>query len=530
MADAEVRMRAAAAVEVRTHTSARTRMLPILRDDALISTDDGTALRICLPWIRSLPLASLTDLAVCIDGDPVDVVVALPGRRIPPLDLTSEDDWWFVQDRLVVEARDAPARLRPGVHDVCVSFRLVIPYLEAGPHAPLTLPFRADAVLTLDSPRIRRIAPTSENSGAGLRRCEDNPNFEAPGPVSLGSPRAPTPGSTTPDAVPAGWTLAASSFNWTPDVIAASRSAADIAVGIVEEGVADVIEVEPGQLWRSFPDPADSDADALRAALDAAGGSVSIVGASIDDWASPTRRRSEAERLAFLMPQLRAAHRLGAQGVRLPIGQAGESLLRLLQPVLEELDLVLYEEAQGHQTPQSEAHARAYETIARLDDPRIRLLVDISMLMPALPVSYLALLRDGGVPASLVDELDADWRSPDVDGDVLAVLRSGDVPPAVRTAYMNLLVRFGRADAADLRDILPLVGAFHVKFWDLDDADGRVTWPIRELGALLGAGAWRGTLTSEWGGHEWLDDDATVMTRSHLAIARAALAEGAASV
>jgi hypothetical protein len=42
--------------------------------------------------------------------------------------------------------------LQPGVHDVSVSFRLVIPYLQAGPDGPLTLPFRLDRPLVLDAP------------------------------------------------------------------------------------------------------------------------------------------------------------------------------------------------------------------------------------------------------------------------------------------------------------------------------------------------------------------------------------------
>ena len=92
---------------------------------------------------------------------------------------------------------------------------------------------------------------------------------------------------------------------------------------------------------------------------------------------------------------------------------------------------------------------------------------------------------------------------------------------------MNLLVRFGRSDAADLRGILPLVGAFHLKFWDLDDTDGRVSQPIRDLGAELAGTDFTGTLCSEWGGHEWLDDDPADMTRAHLALARAALSAGA---
>lgn len=330
--------------------------------------------------------------------------------------------------------------------------------------------------------------------------------------------------------LPAAWTLAASAFNWTPDVIRAERAAPDIAVGIVADGIAPVIELEPGQLWRSFPVSADAEVDALRRELDAAGGSVSIVGASLDDWLGPGRRRSEAERLAFLLPQLRAARRLGAAGVRLPIGQAGEALLRRLLPTLHELDLVLYEEIQGQQTPDSPATAAAIDVITGIGDPRVRLLVDISMFMPRLPPTYLEQLAAADLPEELLTRLTEEWRDPATAGAVVELLRSGEVPPAIHTLYMNLLVRFGRSDASDLRGILPLIGAFHLKFWDLDDTGGRVTAPIRDLGALLAPSGFAGTLCSEWGGHEWLlEADAADMTRRHLALARRALADGAAS-
>jgi len=330
--------------------------------------------------------------------------------------------------------------------------------------------------------------------------------------------------------LPAAWTLAASAFNWTPDVIRAEVAAPEIAVGIVTDGIAPVIELEPGQLWRSFPVSADVEIDALRRDLDAAGGSVSIVGASLDDWLGPTQRRNDAERLAFLLPQLRAASRVGASGVRLPIGQAGDALLRQLLPTLHDLVLVLYEEIQGQQTPDSPSTAAAIDVIAGLDDPRVRLLADISMLMPALPTTYLEQLARADLPQHLLTRLAADWRNPATTGAVVELLRSGAVPPAIHTLYMNLLVRFGRSQAADLRDILPLVGAFHLKFWDLDDADGRVSAPIRDLGTLLAGSDFAGTLCSEWGGHEWLDDaDATDMTRRHLDLARSALAAGVAA-
>lgn len=327
--------------------------------------------------------------------------------------------------------------------------------------------------------------------------------------------------------LPAGWTLAASAFNWTSEVIRAERAACDIAAGIVADGIASVIEVELGQLWRSYPAPTDAEAEALRDALAAAGGRVGIVGASIDDWELPSRRRTDAERLAFLLPQLRAAHRLGAIGVRLPIGQAGPVLLAELLPYLDDLDLVLFEEAQGRQTPS--AQAAEYDAVAAIDDPHVRLLIDISMLMPALPPSYLEQLSRGGVPAELVARLTHEWQDPATLDAVVALLRSGAVPASVHTLYMNMLVRFGRSDVAELREVLPLTGAFHLKFWDLDDTDSRVSAPIRDLGAELAGRDFAGTFTSEWGGLEWLDDDAGVMTRAHLALAREALGAGVAA-
>lgn len=196
-------------------------------------------------------------------------------------------------------------------------------------------------------------------------------------------------------SLPAGWTLTASAFNLTPEVIRAERSAPDLALTLVEDGVAAAIEIELGQMWRGFPTPPPAEAAAFRDRLASAGGRVSIVGVSIDEF-DRGRRRTETERRAFLEPQLRAAAAAGAAGVRLPIGQAG-ALLDGLVPLLEELDLVLYEEAQGHETPA--ARPAAYERIADLDTPHVRLLLDISMLMPALPVTYLAQLERGGLPA-----------------------------------------------------------------------------------------------------------------------------------
>ena len=123
--------------------------LTALRDDALTSTEAGFALRLGLPWIRSLPLASLDAVEVVVDGEQVDRLgIALGDRLLDPTAVSQERTWWFLQDRVVVRG---VRMLRPGVHHVSVSFRLMIPYLQVGPDGPLTLPFRIDRSLVLDA-------------------------------------------------------------------------------------------------------------------------------------------------------------------------------------------------------------------------------------------------------------------------------------------------------------------------------------------------------------------------------------------
>jgi hypothetical protein len=87
--------------------------------------------------------------ALVIDGvDAGPVRIALGDRHLDPSELADETGWWFAQDRLVLEV-DRP--LAAGIHSVVVSFRLLIPYLMAGPGgAPLELPMRLAGDLLLD--------------------------------------------------------------------------------------------------------------------------------------------------------------------------------------------------------------------------------------------------------------------------------------------------------------------------------------------------------------------------------------------
>lgn len=127
----------------------KTMLQTALREDALTATPEGFELRIGLPWIRSMPLFSVLDLTVEIDGVPVapgDLAVVLGPREVPAGELWAESGWWFVQDRMVLAG---PRQLYGGTHRIAVNFQLLVPYLQSRPGSPLVLPFHVEARLEL---------------------------------------------------------------------------------------------------------------------------------------------------------------------------------------------------------------------------------------------------------------------------------------------------------------------------------------------------------------------------------------------
>jgi hypothetical protein len=325
--------------------------------------------------------------------------------------------------------------------------------------------------------------------------------------------------------------LAASSFNWTREIMRAQQPPLDIVSGIAGSGVSRVLEVELGQCFRSFPTMDPVEVRRMRRTLDAFGARVSIVGLGLDDFTSVHDRRTGTQRLAFLEPQVRAAHALGAFGVRLPFGQPGADLLAALLPLLRDLDLVLYQEIQGTQGPGRPGYDETIKVLEQDADERLRLVLDTSMVTPELPMTYLDRLGSCGLPADLVGRVTDEWGAPSTAAAVRACLAEGLVPPHAMALYMTMVVRFGTWTVPEIAALLPHVAAVHLKFWDLDDAGGRVTRPLVDLASALERHSFAGTLCSEWGGHDWYEgpEGATEMTRRHLALVRATLGLPAAA-
>ncbi|HEX7834624.1 MAG TPA: DUF6379 domain-containing protein, partial [Pseudolysinimonas sp.] len=109
----------------------------LIAEDSLRAHPDGLALKLTIPWYRSLWLSSVSSLGLAVDGEQVpdaDLAFELNGRRYAPGELVAEsEELWYLQDHpLLIARRDDPARLGEQ-HDVVVTGELRLPYMQIAP-------------------------------------------------------------------------------------------------------------------------------------------------------------------------------------------------------------------------------------------------------------------------------------------------------------------------------------------------------------------------------------------------------------
>ena len=109
----------------------------LIHDDSLRAHPDGLALRLTIPWYRSLWLSSVSTLALTIDGEPVaegDLSFELGGRRFALDELPEQSDvlWYLQAHPLLIVKRQHPVALGEE-HDVVLHGELRLPYMQIAP-------------------------------------------------------------------------------------------------------------------------------------------------------------------------------------------------------------------------------------------------------------------------------------------------------------------------------------------------------------------------------------------------------------
>jgi sugar phosphate isomerase/epimerase len=239
------------------------------------------------------------------------------------------------------------------------------------------------------------------------------------------------------------------------------------------------------------------------------------------------------EAVAYHVPQIEAAAKLGFPVVRCQFAAPAEVLVRLL-PLAEKHGIRMGPEVHAPLNPESPPVLAYREAYAKAGSPLLGFIPDFGCCAFALPASYLANLRRQALPEHLIGLAQEVWHLPRDAGwkrqEFARRVEPMNADPAEVSALSVMFNILSPGEAGMWKAILPQVIHVHGKFYDFD-AQGDET--SIDYGAILPVfhdGGYTGFISSEWEGHLYMRGvDAFDRVARHQALVRRVMARHTAA-
>ena len=328
----------------------------------------------------------------------------------------------------------------------------------------------------------------------------------------------------------AGPMLGSTTFSFTNPLHARRCTFEQIVRKIAELDIGPGLEVIGFQL-RGFPQVSDDFAARFRdlvAELKLKPTSLAINA----DLAIKRGTRMDDEQMArYLEPQIRAAAKLGFPVVRSQFAASAESIRRLV-PLIEQLGIKLGPEVHAPLGVSSPPVMQYREMYDKVNSPCLGFVPDFGATAKGLPPAYLEILRAQGVEPAALDLALTIWKGPGDPGWKREEFnRRASEQKIEATKASALSVMFSILSShppAMWAEILPQVIHIHGKFYEVDDNGVEHAIPYEEILPVLVKGGYRGSMSSEWEGHMFSQDDGFEQVQRHQAMCRRLLAEAGA--
>ncbi|MBN9605342.1 MAG: sugar phosphate isomerase/epimerase [Actinomycetales bacterium] len=474
----------------------------LITSDSLRPHPEGLALRLDLPWYRSLWLSSVSSLGVTVDGEEVpagDLRLELGGRRyrLDELPEQSETLWFLQEHPLLVVPRAEPVAIGD-VRRIGVAGELRLPYMQiapgqdGGPGIYVPNVVRQELELTVTD---RDAAP----------------------PVTIGEVSAPPPASEA-DPFRLGLTLYSASVEFR----SGWYDLDGLLDRVAELGIGPGIEIVASQMLPQYPLVDDGFERTWRAAFDRHGFDASSFGANLDMGRRRDRDMTPDEEFEFSELLFRGAKRLGFPLVR--IQSAKPELLRRLLPIAEELDLKLAYEIHAPMGPNAPEILAVREVYSELDSPLLGFVADFSSTMHAMSPTLLRAVRRAGLDDEAVARLQAIWATDapmrERQEEFIGYLRGRDFDPGRLGSFAHLAFNMhGHVDPHEWADIMPQILHVHAKFYDIDPSGQEPAIDYPEHVRVFVENGYRGYWSSEWEGHAFAEagevDPLLLVRRQH---------------
>ncbi|MFE7846157.1 DUF6379 domain-containing protein [Microbacterium sp. NPDC057407] len=479
----------------------------LIHEDSLRPHSDGLALRLTLPWYRSLWLSSISGLELTIDGEPVaetDLRFVTPDReyRLDELPEQSETLWFLQEHPLLVVRRDEPVALGE-THDVVLTGQLRLPYMQIAP---------------------------GDNGGPGIyvpNFVRDHLTLTVTDAAASVPPMVrdvpPPPAATDADPFQLGLTL----YSASAEFRAGWFDFDGLLDRVAELGIGPGIEIVASQVLPTYPVVSDKFVRTWRDAFDRHGFVASSFGANLDMGRRRDRDMTPDEEFEFSELMFQGAKKLGFPLVR--IQSAKPELLRRLLPIAERLELQLAYEIHAPLGPNAEPILRVRETFAELDSPLLGFVADFSSTMHAMSPTLLRAVRRAGLDDEAVERLQQIWATDapmrERQEQFIGYLRNRGFDPARLGAFAHLAFNMhGHVAPEEWADIMPQISHVHAKFYDIDESGLEPAIDYPALVRVFVEGGYRGYWSSEWEGHAFAElgevDPLLLVRRQHDLIRR----------
>jgi sugar phosphate isomerase/epimerase len=460
----------------------------LIAEDSLRPHPDGLALKLTIPWYRSLWLSSVSTLRVTVDGAEIpadDLAFELGGSRyaIAELPDRSHELWFLQQHPSLVVRRDQPVALGEQ-HEVEIFGELRLPYMQIAPGQ--------DGGPGMYVPNIVRQSFTltvTETDAAPLASATDI---------------APPPPASEDDPFKLGLTL----YSASAEFRAGWYDFDGLLDRVAELGIGPGIEIVASQVLPTYPVVSEEFVTQWRAAFDRHGFDASSFGANLDMGRRRDRDMTPDEEFEFSELLFRGAKKLGFPLVR--IQSAKPELLRRLLPVAESLDLKLAYEIHAPMGPNAPEIMKVRDVYADLDSPLLGFVADFSSTMHSMSPTLLRAVRRAGLDDDAVQRLQEIWATDasmrERQQEFIAYLNGRDFDPGRLGSFAHLAFNMhGHVDPREWADIMPQILHVHAKFYDIDENGQEPAIDYPELVRVFVEGGYRGYWSSEWEGHAFAE-------------------------
>jgi sugar phosphate isomerase/epimerase len=485
----------------------------LIHADSLRPHPRGLALRLTIPWYRSLWLSSVTSLELTVDGPIVPQEVrrfVLGDReyRLDELPDQSETLWYLQEHPLLVASGERPVEVGEK-YDITLVGQLRLPYMQIAPGK--------DGGPGMYVPNFVRDEMTLTVTAA-----------DAPAPA-LVSDVPPASPATDADPFRLGLTL----YSASAEFRAGWYDFDGLLDRVAELGIGPGIEIVASQMVPTYPVVSDDFERTWRTAFDKHGFDASSFGANLDMGRRRDRDMTPDEEFEFSELMFRGAKKLGFPLVR--IQSAKPELLRRLLPIAEDLELKLAYEIHAPMGPNTEPIMRVRETYAELDSPLLGFVADFSSTMHAMSPTLLRAVRRAGLDDEAITRLQQIWATgatmQERQQEFIGYLKERDFDPGRLGSFAHLAFNMhGHVDPREWGDIMPQILHVHAKFYDIDESGREPAIDYPELVRVFVEGGYRGYWSSEWEGHAFAElgeVDPLLLVRKQHDLIRSVMREGA---